>query len=171
MSDFEIITRPIVLADRRRDLEAGSAGAYVAFEGWVRDHHLGRRVQALEYEAYQVLAEAEGRRILSEAREHFGVEKAAAVHRVGLLQVGEVAVWVGVVAAHRREAFAACQYIIDTLKARVPIWKKEFFADGDAQWVACHACGAPPPESSHENSSCKSREVPHGANGRAGPRA
>lgn len=141
MADFTIQAHVIDGATQRHALATPSAGAYVAFEGWVRDHHEGKAVMALEYEAYAPLASSEGRRILDEAHARFSIEEAAAVHRVGFLRIGEVAVWVGVVAAHRREAFEACQYIIDTLKARVPIWKKEYFRDGSAAWVACHHCG------------------------------
>ena len=81
------------------------------------------------------LAEKEGRRILEEARARFGVIEARAVHRTGPLVIGDVAVWVGVAAAHRDAAFAACRYVIDELKRRVPIWKRERYADGAADWV------------------------------------
>lgn len=114
------------------------AGAYVMFEGCVRNHDLGRCVLRLEYDAYAPLALAEGDRILAEAQERFPVLGARCVHRTGRLEIGETAVWIGVSASHRREAFEACQYIIDEIKRRVPIWKKEHYVDGDALWVACH---------------------------------
>jgi molybdopterin synthase catalytic subunit len=132
------------LADRR-------AGALATFEGWVRDHNEGQRVTALEYEAYAALAEKEGARVISEARERFEMLDAVCVHRVGRLGLGEIAVWVGVTAAHRDAAFAACQYIIDEVKARVPIWKKEFYADGDSGWVNCPRCSAPDHHHGHGN--------------------
>ena len=116
-----------------------AAGGIVTFEGVVRDHSGGRPVLSLEYEAYPALAVREGERILAEARERFAVEAAAAVHRTGHLALGETAVWVGVAAAHRGAAFEACRYVIDELKARVPIWKREHYADGPAEWV-----GVPP---------------------------
>jgi molybdopterin synthase catalytic subunit len=120
-----------------------ACGGYAAFEGWVRDHNEGERVRRLEYEAYEALAVREGERILGEARERFGVAHAACVHRIGDLAVGELAVWVGVSAAHRDEAFCACRYIIDEIKQRVPIWKKEHYVSGDSGWVNCERCAAP----------------------------
>jgi molybdopterin/thiamine biosynthesis adenylyltransferase/molybdopterin synthase catalytic subunit/rhodanese-related sulfurtransferase len=124
----------------RTALEHPAAGGYASFEGWVRDHNDGRSVRHLEYEAYETLALREGERIVAEAVERFGVLAAACVHRVGDLAIGELAVWVGVSSAHRAEAFAACRYIIDEVKHRVPIWKKEHYIDGDSGWVNCEAC-------------------------------
>jgi molybdopterin synthase catalytic subunit len=94
-------------------------------------------VRHLEYEAFQSLAEREGERIVAEAIEKFGIKRAACVHRVGDLAIGELAVWVGTSSAHRAEAFAACRYIIDAVKHRVPIWKKEHYIDGTSGWVNC----------------------------------
>ncbi|UHQ25161.1 molybdenum cofactor biosynthesis protein MoaE [Lysobacter sp. 5GHs7-4] len=111
------------------------AGAYASFEGWVRDHHGGRSVTGLRYESYALLAEREGETIMAEALQRFAIVEARCVHRVGDLGVGELAVWVGVAAAHRDAAFAACRYIIDETKARVPIWKHERYAEGDAGWL------------------------------------
>ena len=116
------------------------AGGFVSFEGWVRNHNEGREVKALEYEIYTRMAEKEIQRILVEARERFAIDDCHAVHRYGFLEIGEMAVWVGAVAAHRNEAFQACQYIIDEIKVRAPVWKKEHYVDGDTQWVACHRC-------------------------------
>jgi molybdopterin synthase catalytic subunit len=113
------------------------AGACVTFEGWVRNHNEGQPVTALEYESFDELANREGLRILEEARGQFAVLGIIAVHRAGRLQIGELAVWVGVTAAHRDAAFAACRYVIDELKARVPIWKKEHYATGAAEWINC----------------------------------
>jgi adenylyltransferase/sulfurtransferase len=124
----------------RDALREPAAGGYASFEGWVRDHNDGRRVRRLEYEAFEALAIKEGSRIVQQAIEKFGVCRAACVHRVGDLAVGELAVWVGVSAAHRQEAFAACRYIIDEVKHRVPIWKKEHYEDGDSGWVNCERC-------------------------------
>jgi adenylyltransferase/sulfurtransferase len=121
-----------------------AAGGYASFEGWVRDHNDGRRVRRLEYEAFEALAIKEGSRIVQQAIEKFGVSRAACMHRVGDLAVGELAVWVGVSAAHRQEAFAACRYIIDEVKHRVPIWKKEHYEDGDSGWVNCERCAEIP---------------------------
>ncbi|TLY69007.1 MAG: molybdenum cofactor biosynthesis protein MoaE, partial [Gammaproteobacteria bacterium] len=89
------------------------------------------------------LAVREGERILGEAMARFGVAHAACVHRLGDLAVGELAVWVGVSSPHRAEAFEACRYIIDEVKHRLPIWKKEHYAGGDSGWVNCERCAAP----------------------------
>ncbi len=110
-------------------------GAYSAFEGWVRNHHLGKGVVSLEYEAYEALAVKEGDRILREAVKRYGIQQARCVHRIGHLYPGDLAVWVGVTAVHRSAAFDACRYIIDQVKARVPIWKHEFYEDGSHEWV------------------------------------
>lgn len=115
-------------------------GALATFEGWVRDHHEGRAVEKLEYEAFAALARNEGERIISEAMNRFAIEQARCVHRVGALAIGEIAVWVGVTAVHRDAAFEACRYVIDEVKHRVPIWKKEYYADGSAEWVNCAGC-------------------------------
>jgi molybdopterin synthase catalytic subunit len=118
-------------------LAAAGAGACVSFEGWVRDHNDGEPVTALEYETHEELAVKEGEKVLAEARARFDVALAACVHRVGLLKVGECAVWVGVSAAHRGAAFDACRYVIDEIKQRLPIWKKEHYASGASAWVNC----------------------------------
>ena len=127
----------------RAALADPACGGYASFEGWVRDHNDGRAVERLEYEAYAALAVKEGERIVAEAVRRFGVRAARCVHRVGVLGLGELAVWVGVSAAHRDEAFAACRYIIDEVKHRLPIWKKEHYRDGDSGWVNCERCAAP----------------------------
>ncbi|MGH8299273.1 MAG: ThiF family adenylyltransferase [Steroidobacteraceae bacterium] len=124
----------------RAALTDPTCGGYAAFEGWVRDHNEGRRVHRLEYEAFEPLAIKEGERIITEAITRFGVEHAACVHRIGALEIGENAVWVGVTARHRDEAFRACRYIIDEVKHRVPIWKKEHYENGDSGWVNCERC-------------------------------
>ncbi len=122
----------------RRGLPDPGAGACVTFEGWVRNHHEGRPVTALEYEAYGGLAELEGARIMAEALTKFPIVAAGCIHRTGRLEIGGLAVWVGVTAAHRSAAFDACRFIIDETKARVPVWKKEHYADGGpAEWVNC----------------------------------
>ncbi len=126
----------------RRQLQDPACGGYAAFEGWVRDSNEGRTVLRLEYEAFGALALREGERILAEAQRRFGVARACCAHRVGTLAIGELAVWVGVSAPHRGEAFDACRYIIDEVKHRVPIWKKEYYQDGDSGWVNCERCAA-----------------------------
>jgi molybdopterin synthase catalytic subunit len=121
----------------KRALVEDTAGACVCFEGWVRDHNEGQPVVALEYEAHQAIAEQEGHKILLEARERFAIVDAKCEHRVGKLAIGDCAVWVGVISAHRGAAFEACRYIIDETKQRVPIWKKEHYRDGHSGWVNC----------------------------------
>lgn len=138
---FKISATPLEPAKLQRELLDPRAGACVAFEGWVRDHNDGRAVQALEYEAFGELAEREGARIIAEARAKFDVWGIAGVHRVGALAIGDLAVWVGVAAAHRGAAFDACRYVIDETKARVPIWKKEHYADGATAWINCATRG------------------------------
>ncbi|MDX1508536.1 MAG: molybdenum cofactor biosynthesis protein MoaE [Woeseiaceae bacterium] len=126
----------------RRALFDPAAGAYCAFEGWVRNHNDGHEVLRLEYEAYEPVGTAEGERILAEAAQRFPLLHAHCVHRTGMLDIGECAVWVGVSAAHRDEAFRAGRYIIDEVKVRLPIWKKEHYANGDSGWVNCERCAA-----------------------------
>ncbi len=138
---FKIVNQPIEIESLKATLEDAHAGACVTFEGWVRNHNEGKPVQALDYEAYPELAEKEGERILVEAREKFSVQTIACVHRVGALRIGDLAVWVGVTAAHRGAAFDACRYVIDEVKARVPIWKKEHYTDGVSEWINCATRG------------------------------
>jgi len=140
MSTFEITGLPIDLQDFRARLLDRSCGAYVQFDGWVRDHNEGRKVLQLEYEVYEPLAVREGQKIIQEAMDRFGVSNACAIHRSGLMQLSEVAVVVGVSSPHRSEAFEACRYIIDQAKVRLPIWKKEHYETGQAEWVNCQRC-------------------------------
>jgi molybdopterin synthase catalytic subunit len=142
---FRLSTTPLDPAALARELGDPGAGALVTFEGRVRNQHDGRPVTALEYEAFAGLAEREGAQVLAEARTKFPLLAAVCVHRTGHLEIGELAVWVGVAAAHRGPAFDACRYVIDEVKARVPIWKKEHFADGSpAGWVNCAVRSASP---------------------------
>ncbi len=128
----------------RRELLDRGAGGYVSFEGWVRDYNEGREVTRLEYEAFQPLGLKEGNRILAEAVQRFPIKHAACIHRLGSLDLSGMAVWVGVSSAHRGEAFDACRFIIDEVKHRVPIWKKEHYRSGDSGWVNCERCAAEP---------------------------
>lgn len=124
----------------RKDLFAAGAGAYCSFEGWIRNENEGHGVLRLEYEAYEPLALTEGAKILAEAQQQYPHLHAHCMHRTGMLEIGECAVWVGVSSAHRDEAFRACRYIIDQLKVRLPIWKKEHYVDGHTGWVNCERC-------------------------------
>ncbi len=138
---FRISSEPLdpnALAAQLLDLRAG---AYVEFQGRVRNHNEGQPVHALEYEAYTALAEREGARIVAEVAARLPILGAACIHRVGRLELGELAVWVGVTSAHRAAAFEACRAIIDETKARVPIWKKEHYASGASGWINCATAG------------------------------
>lgn len=139
--NFSLSSSPIDAAALQRGLADERAGACATFEGWVRNRNEGQPVRSLEYEAYAPLAQSEGERILAEARAKFSLLGAACVHRVGHLQLGEMAVWVGVTAEHRGAAFDACRYIIDEAKARLPIWKKEHYATGATAWINCATRG------------------------------
>lgn len=127
-------------AKLRQQLSDPAAGGVCVFEGWVRNRNEGQAVLRLEYEAYAPLAVKEGNKVMSEAQQRFPHLGAYCVHRTGLLEIGDCAVWVGVSAAHRDEAFKACRYIIDEIKTRLPIWKKEHYVSGKSDWVNCERC-------------------------------
>jgi molybdopterin synthase catalytic subunit len=135
MARFRLSETPFDVASLRAELLDARVGGYASFEGWVRDHNDSRPVEGLRYEAYAALAETEGERILAEACARFDILDARCVHRTGDLALGELAVWVGVAAAHRDAAFAACRFVIDEVKARVPIWKHERYVGGAADWL------------------------------------
>jgi molybdopterin synthase catalytic subunit len=119
-----------------------AAGGATLFVGTTRNENEGRVVERLEYEAYEAMAVEEMRRIGDEIARRWRIVAVSMVHRVGVVAVGQVSVAVAVSAAHREEAFAACRFGIDTLKATVPIWKKEYYEGGEL-WVGpCHAHGA-----------------------------
>jgi len=139
---FKISSNPIEDLINKNNLYSDQTGAVSCFEGLVRDHNEGKRVRALEYEAYHELCVNEGQKIIEEAGRRFKINKAVCIHRVGKLKIGEMAVWVGVSAPHRDDAFKACRFIIDEIKVRLPIWKKEYYDDGDSGWVNCE-CASP----------------------------
>lgn len=145
---FQLSCEPLETLNLKSDFSAGQAGAFASFEGWVRNHNDGRSVFSLQYEAMPELCRSEAQRILDEASQRFNVLQVSCIHRVGTLKIGEMAVWVGVVAAHRDDAFNACRYIIDEIKKRLPIWKKEFYADGESGWVNAQDV---PPQPANEN--------------------
>lgn len=135
LSEVAIDTQELV-----NSLAQASVGGLVTFEGRVRDHNAGRSVEALEYEVYPELALSEGKTIIEEARSKFPIVAAVAVHRYGLLNLQDIAISIVVVASHRDAAFAACRYIIDEIKQRVPIWKREHYRAGSKEWVDCPGC-------------------------------
>lgn len=142
MFDFSIQDSDLQPERWRQELLDPACGGYASFEGWVRDHNEGSQVLRLEYQAYEKLALKEGARILNAALEKFPIAHAKCVHRVGTLDIGGIAVWVGVSGGHRDECFKACRYIIDEVKHRVPLWKKEYYQNGDSGWVNCEACAS-----------------------------
>lgn len=154
---FKLSKTLIETEQLKASMAADAAGAFVAFEGWVRDRNDGRSVLSLEYEAYEGLAMPEALKIIEECHQKFDIIDAQCVHRTGLLSIGEVAVWVGVTAMHRGDAFKACQYVIDEIKLRLPIWKKETYTDGSSGWVNCAGCAATVNHTHHEKS--KQEEV------------
>lgn len=136
-----LTTAPIELQLLIDAVTAPERGAVASFLGVVRDHHDGRGVLALTYSCYHPMAEAVSRDILSEAEIRWPV-KVALLHRVGELAIGDVAVAVAVAGSHRDEAFLACRYVIEELKGRVPIWKRETYSDGTVHWVDPTSPGA-----------------------------
>jgi sulfur-carrier protein adenylyltransferase/sulfurtransferase len=161
MATFRFSRTAIDVAFLRAELADPACGGYTSFEGLVRNHNEGLSVRHLEYEAFEPLAVKEGERIVAEAIKRFGIEHAACVHRIGDLAIGDMAVWVGASARHRDEAFRACRYIIDEVKHRVPIWKKEHYENGDSGWVNCERCAMPTQEQGHRHSHTSGQDHGH----------
>jgi len=134
---MHITNKPLSMIDFLTDSPGETCGAAASFFGIVRNHNEGKCVKKLLYDCYRPMAEKEIRSIILEAQEEWGVEEIRVIHRVGELQIGETAVGILVYSAHRNEAFAACRQVIERIKHRVPIWKKEFYEDGTAEWVGC----------------------------------
>jgi molybdopterin converting factor subunit 1 len=131
---FRVVDEPLSLQPVVDAVSRVSQGGLVTFTGAVRDHSKGKRVTRLDYEAYAPMAEKKLAEIGAEARDKWPGTEVAVMHRVGTLAPGELAVVIAVSAPHRKEAFRACEYVIDRLKEDVPIWKKEFAEDGEV-WV------------------------------------
>jgi len=131
---IELVRKQIHTGEITTRLKAPRDGAIVVFEGIVRNESAGRRTLYLEYEAYEAMALKQMGVIASTMRDQLGADSVALVHRLGHLEIGETSVLIAVTSAHRRAAFEACRYGIDTLKRTVPIWKKEYFQDG-AVWA------------------------------------
>ncbi|MEM9727354.1 MAG: molybdenum cofactor biosynthesis protein MoaE [Myxococcota bacterium] len=131
----DIVDHEISIDDCRRAVEHPSAGGLCMFTGIVRDHAEGKTVARLDYEAHESLAKKEMARVLDRVATSHPGTRLAAVHRVGQLAVGDVAVCVAASAAHRDEAFVACRAAIDQIKETVPVWKKEWGPGGEAHWV------------------------------------
>lgn len=137
MIDIQILETPLSAATCIDYVNNADCGGISSFVGTVRSQTNGKRVVRLEFESYVPMAILELQKIVDIAKEKWGVYRVSVHHRVGVLAVGEIAVVIAVATPHRKNAFAACQYIIDTLKETVPIWKKEVFEDGEI-WVAAH---------------------------------
>lgn len=140
---IQLVEQPIDAAALIKHVRGDADGAIVTFDGFVRNESHGRATQYLVYEAYAQMALEKMRAIATELHQKFAIDCAALVHRLGRLEIGETSVFIAVSAPHRAAAFEACRYAIDTLKKTVPIWKKEFFADG-AVWADGELPPAPP---------------------------
>jgi len=134
--------QPLDLAKLVAQVASPERGGIACFLGVVRDHHEGRAVLRLEYSIYAAMAEAECARVVAEAEAKWEV-RVVLEHRTGTLEVGDAAVAIAAAAAHRDAAFAACRYVIEQVKRRVPIWKREAFADGTVAWVDPTGAGKP----------------------------
>ena len=136
MLSARITAEPLDVAAHERAVADPRAGAVVSFAGVVRDHDHGRTVTLLEYEGHPT-AETVLREVAEEIAKDPAVYRVAVSHRIGTLQVGDVALAAAVATAHRAEAFAACARLVDEVKARLPVWKRQVFADGGEEWVNC----------------------------------
>lgn len=140
---FELVRAAIDAAALVRHVRAGQDGAIVTFDGFVRNESHGRETSYLEYEAYESMALGKMKEIGAQIHEKFAIHRVVIVHRLGRLEIGETSVFIAVSAPHRGAAFDACRFAIDTLKRTVPIWKKEYFADG-AIWADGELPPTPP---------------------------
>lgn len=131
---IEIVKERIDVGRVLQSVQDPACGAVDIFIGTTRNHSNGKAVVSLEYDAYIPMALKMMNRIAGDIKTKWGVQKISIVHRIGLLEIGEASVVIAVSSAHRKEAFDACRYAIDTLKKEVPIWKKEYFEDGEV-WV------------------------------------
>ncbi|MFK7949335.1 MAG: molybdenum cofactor biosynthesis protein MoaE [Saprospiraceae bacterium] len=136
-TDIKISSKPLNPTDANSFVTNELCGGIVTFIGTARKFTKGKEVLRLEFEAYEPMAIKEMTKIAEQILQDFPAEKVAIHHRVGIVGLKEIAVVIAVACPHRKAAFAACQYAIDTLKETVPIWKKEIFEDGEI-WVAAH---------------------------------
>lgn len=137
-----ITTDPLDAASLLGEVTADEDGAALLFVGIVRSQNEGRRVASMRYDAYREMAQRELETILGEAAAESGTEHIAAVHRIGELSVGEASIAIAVASPHRAEAYKASRYIIEQVKQRLPVWKQEHYASGEAEWLA----GTSPPQ-------------------------
>lgn len=134
---MRITQEPIRLDEFFSSAPKPSCGALASFVGLVRDHDHGRRVLRLHYECYRSMAEKMLEEILVDAKRLWPVDEVRILHRVGTLEIGETALAIAVSSAHRAEAFEACRFVIEQIKKKVPIWKKEIFEEGTGEWILC----------------------------------
>jgi molybdopterin synthase catalytic subunit len=127
--------QPISLAEHEELVSHQAAGAIVGFVGMIRDHDNGRQVVQLEYSAHPSTADVIAEVVAEVAAQSHGTRAIAASHRIGVLQIGEAALVAAVAADHRQAAFATCAQLVDEIKARLPVWKRQVFADGTDEWV------------------------------------
>ena len=132
---FRVTTEPLSVQQVNDLVKRPTDGAVVTFDGIVRNNFDGRPVRYLEYEAYAAMAEKKLAEIGAEVQQKFAVGEIAMRHRIGRLEIGESSIVIAVAAPHRQAAFEACAYAMDRVKAEVPVWKNEFFADGADHWV------------------------------------
>ena len=142
-----LTSRPLDVGSLIATVQSPVRGGIACFIGTVRDHHAGRTVLRLDYSAYQPMAEAECARIVAETEARWNCA-VGLKHRIGSLAIGDAAVAIAVGSPHRDEAFAACRHVIEEVKRRVPIWKREYFADGTVEWVGGGEAGKPAREES-----------------------
>ena len=134
---FALLDKPI--NDRRLKLALlnDQSGALATFEGWVRNHNNARPVTKLTYYGYEKLAINQGEKLITQAKQQFDIINAVAIHRIGDLAIGDMAVWIGVTAHHRYPAFDACRWLLDAIKADIHVWKQEFYADSEESlWLS-----------------------------------
>lgn len=131
---IEIVEAPIDKSRVAASVLTPETGAVVTFDGTVRNNARGKKVTHLYYDAYPEMASRELEKIRLRALQSWSLEEVSVVHRIGRMEIGESSVFIAVSAAHRQQAFQACQFVIDTLKTSVPIWKKEFYEDGES-WI------------------------------------
>jgi len=140
---FELVREAMDLASLTQYVRGEQDGAVVTFDGFVRNQSHGRMTRYLEYEAYEPMALGKMKEIGSQIHQRYRIHRVVMVHRLGRLEIGETSVFIAVSAPHRGAAFDACRFAIDTLKKTVPIWKKEYFADG-AVWADGELPPTPP---------------------------
>ena len=128
-----------------------ACGAVASFVGVVRNHDHGRPVHRLRYECYRTMAEKVLASLVDRAKSGWPVTEVRVTHRIGELAIGDAAVAIAVSAAHRDEAFAACRFLIERIKHEVPIWKKQIYGDGSAEWVVCQHPGHDPAANGHQS--------------------